>query len=177
MAGEPLFNVTGDLSIIQAFKRLERNVGRQIAAPAVRRANERFQAAIAPHVPVRTGKLLKSLKIRSSKGPRDFRKGGVVASAVIIGQSKPTKAQARKGTKIPFYAYMIERGFHLGKKISESGKATRYVASRWSHRHKEVQYVPGKHFVKKVLRAKEAAVMEALLYQLYAGVDRIAEGG
>ncbi len=168
---KPLFKVTGDQKIIKAFKTLGDKVSKGVVMPAAKRAAATFQMAIRAGAPELTGALRKSAKVKTAKGPRVFSGRKVVAFAAIIGQARPTKSQQRKGTRIPFYAFMQEKGYHTGARVRKGKQVVGYTPLKG---HKEVKYHPGKHFAKKAMQANEANVMNAMLYQIYQGIERVA---
>lgn len=174
MPQKQLFKVTGDKKIIDAFKRFGPAYSKVIVQPAAKFAAYKFQVAIRANTPVLTGKMRKSIKVKPAKGPRGFKGRTVIAFATIIGQAKPTKSQAAKGTKIPYYTFMQEKGYHLGKRQREGSKVIGYTP----HAGQEsVRFMPGRHFVKRALKANEGPIQTALLAELYAGIDRVAGKG
>jgi HK97 gp10 family phage protein len=172
MASHPLFKVTGDDKIIAAFKRLGPVVTDEIVKPAAKAAATTIRDAIRMLEPIRTGALHKSTKVKTSKGPAAFRGRKIVSFAVITGQTRPTAGQQRKGTRIPFYAFMQERGYHTGgKRIRKAGKVLGYKPRAETT---VVRFIPGRWFVRRALKANEATVQARMLTRIYTGIDRIA---
>ena len=172
-----LFKVTGDAAIIKAFKTLGDKVSKGVVKPAAKRAAKKFEAAIRANAPERTGKLKRSLKVKTAKGPRSFKGRTVIAFATIIGQGKPNAKQKASGEKIPYYAFMQERGFHSGKRVRQGQKVVGYVPAIGRLGSQGVKYTPGRFFVKKALKANEDSIKTAMLSEIYAGIERIAEEG
>ncbi len=169
-----LFKVTGDAKIIKAFRTLGDKVSKGVVKPAAKRAAAKFQVAIRERAPVRTGMLRRKVAVKTARGPKAFQGRSVIAFAVIAGQAKPTKAQKAKGTRIPFYAFMQEKGYHLGKRIRQGKKVIGYQPHAGKS---EVKYMPGKHFVKRALKTVEGPAREAMLQEIYDGIDALAGRG
>jgi HK97 gp10 family phage protein len=174
MPQKQLFKVTGDKKIIDAFRKFGPAFSKQVAKPAAKRAAAKFQSAIRARTPVASGKMRRSIRVRTAKGPRGFAGRTVVAFATMIGQAKPTKSQLAKKTKIPYYAFMQEKGYHIGKRQRTGSKVTGYTP----HVGKSVvRFMPGRHFVKRALKANEGKIGAAMLQEMYDGIDRMAERG
>ncbi len=171
------FTVSGDKEIVRKFEQLAPAVAKNIAKPAVKRAAKRFQDAIQANEPVRTGKMRKSTKVKTSKGPRTMKGRLVVAFATVAGQGKANKRQKATGEKIPYYTFMQEKGYHVGVRIRSGGKVTGYRAHSGNTGAKGVRFMPGKFFVKHALKSLEAPVMATLKAELLAGIEAEASRG
>jgi HK97 gp10 family phage protein len=161
--------IGGLAEVKRAFRELEPKVARKVIRQAERRAAKLFQAEILAHVPVASGKLKRSVKVRASKGPRGFRKN--ISIAVLVGQGG---GQQAKGLKTAWYAYLQEKGYHLGKRVRKAGKVTGYVPLPGRLGSGGVRYMPGRHFVKNALRTREPDARRKLILWIGAGIDREA---
>jgi HK97 gp10 family phage protein len=156
--------LSGFEAVSASLKALEPKVARQIANPAVKEAANAFKAAVKARAPVRTGKMMHSIRVKSSKGPLGFTRGSV-AWAVITGEAMgPT-----------WYTFLIEKGFHSGVRHRSGQITTGYSAHAGNLGAKGVKYTPGKLFIKKAMRGVEPGIRTALLTKLWNGIERIVQ--
>ncbi len=158
--------------IKRAFKELEPRIARKVIRQAERKAAKLFSAEILAHAPEDTGKLKRTVKVRSSKGPRSSKKGNL-SIAVLVGQAGG-KDQAGKGLKRAWYAYLQEKGFHVGARVRQGGKTVGYAPLAGRLGSKGVRFIPGKRFVKNALRSKEGDARQLLLRLIAGGIEREA---
>jgi HK97 gp10 family phage protein len=172
MAKLDAITIEGLAEVKRAFKELEPRVARKVIRQAERKAAKLFQAEILAHAPAKTGLLKKTVKVRSSKGPRGS-KNGNVSIAVLVGQAG---GPAAKGLKTAWYAFLQERGFAIGKRVRKAGKTVGYTPLGDRSGRGGVRKVPGKRFTKRALRSKEGEARELLVGEIAAGIDREATG-
>lgn len=162
-------NIQGMAEVKRAFDTLEAKVAKKVIRRAERDAIGIFQAEILAHVPIATGRLKRTVKIRASKGPRGFKKN--IAIVVLAGQAGG--AQVTTG-KSAWYGYLQEKGYHVGKRIRKAGKVEGYIPLAGHLGMRGVRHMPGKHFVKNALRSREADVRQKFLTALATGIEREA---
>ncbi len=163
--------ITGDAEIAKALRALGPVVARKIVEPEAKFAAAVFQSILKGVVPVDKGMLRKSVKVKTSKGPRGFPKGESIAFGVIVGQTKPSKAQRTKGTKIAYYAGMQEMGYHVGgTKIKKGGLTVGYKQRTDRLGSKGVKFMPGRHFVKRTLKTYERPIRDHMEQKIVAGI-------
>lgn len=170
------FTVSGVEAVQRAMKALPGKVGKKVVRQAERKANKIFQSALKATVPVRTGKVKKSVRVRTSKGTRAFKRGQI-AIATLVGEGGRSGDKAA-GIVRPWWAFLQDHGYHVGgrrvrKKVGKSWKTTGYerLAGR------RVKKIKGKHFVKRALRRKESQVMSMLKNEILDGIEREAAKG
>jgi len=160
------FNVEGVEAAQRAFKRLEPKLAKRVIRKAARKSAKIFQAAIKAATPVRSGALLKSVRVRASKGTRSFPRGQI-AIAVLFGEAGK-KGDKEQGIRRPFYGFMVDHGFHVGgKRIRRGGKTVGCKAKK----NRTVRYIPGKHVVKKALKSKENEAKAMLISEIASGIE------
>ena len=157
--------ITGLEAVQRAFKELEPKVARKVIRQAQRNAIGIPKAVAAHNTPVLTGAMKKSIRIRSSKGPRGSK--GAISIALLIGAA--AGAKSKKGQTLPWWAFLIEHGWTIGKRLRSGGKVV--------GRHKLAggnKRIPGKHIMKNALRQTEGQVKTQLTTEILAGIDREA---
>jgi HK97 gp10 family phage protein len=155
----------------RAFKELEPRVARKVIRAAEREAAKVFAAEITAHAPEHSGKLRRTVKVRASKGPRSSKKGNI-SIAVLVGQAG---GPAAKGFKTAWYAYLQEKGFHVGgKRVRTAGKTVGYAPLAGHLGSKGVRFIPGKRFTKRALRGKEGDARQKLMLRIAEGIEREA---
>jgi HK97 gp10 family phage protein len=149
------FDVQGVDEIARAFRELEPKLARKVIRQAERKGLRIPLAVARGLAPVRTGKGRRSLRIRSSKGPRSGAKKQI-AMALLVGDAHgPT-----------WYMFLQEHGYHTGKRIRHAGKVIgRSVGSR---------PIPGKRFMRQALRSSEEQVKQIISSEIVAGIEREA---
>jgi hypothetical protein len=166
--------ISGVELVKRAFKELEPRVARKVIGQAERKAAKLFAGEILAHAPQATGLLKRTVKVRSSKGPRGSRRGGTVSIAVLVGQAGGN-VQAGKGFKRAWYAYLQEKGWTVGTRIRKAGKVTGYSPAHGNFGGRGVHRVPGKFFTKRALHSKESAARDLLMREIAAGIEREAK--
>ena len=164
-------DIRGMAEVKRAFALLEPKAAKKVIRQAERRAAKLFKAEILAHVPVDSGRLRRTVKVRASKGPRGLKKS--ISIAVLVGQAGGQRAA--KGLKTAWYAHLQEKGYHVGgKRVRAGGKVTGYTRLGGNLGAKGVRYIPGKHFTKNALRGKEAEARQKLAMWIAGGIEREA---
>lgn len=141
---------TLDRKQVEAIRRmlvqLPRKVRNKVLRQELRKAAKELVAPSKAAVPVRTGKLRKSIKVRAAKKP-DVKRGTL---GVTVGYSnKDFSGDA-------FYGSFLEYGWKIGKRPSAAGKRSGIPDTR--------RKVPGKFYLWKVAdRLGPALVTKATL--------------
>jgi hypothetical protein len=157
MQGEQL-TISGVEAVDRAFTQLEYKVARKLVAQAERDALKYPLAQAKQLAPARTGKGRRSLRIRTSKGPRGAPKG-TVSMALLIGQGGKPPGET-------WYMWLQERGWVLGKRIRSGGKVTGR-AGRGAGKQ-----IKGKWFMRRSLHQNEARVQQMITANVIAGIER-----
>jgi hypothetical protein len=157
--------IDGLNALKRAMAELEPKVARRVVKQAMKRAMQPIADAIKSAVPVLSGKLRKSVRIRVSKGPRGAGRK-VQAMAVLVGASGK-RGDKEKGIVRPWWAYLIEQGWTTGKRVRSGGKVVGRIGKQTK--------VPGKHIVRQQMRAHEARALEQVAAEILAGIE--AEAG
>ena len=122
--------------------------------------------------PVKTGLLKRTIKVRSSKGPRGSKRGSAVSIAVLVGQAGG--AAAAGSEKKAWYTYLQEKGWTVGKRVRKGGKVIGYTPAAGNLGAKGVRKVPGKFFTKRALRSRETSARQLLMHEIAQGIEREA---
>jgi hypothetical protein len=167
---QAVIRITGVEAVKQAFGTLERKLARKVIVQAERKALGPAKESLRSSWPVRTGVSRKSIRIKTSKGPRAF-KGGNVALALMVGESGK-QGDREAGIKRPWWAFLVEHGFHIGgKRIRRGGKTVGYKPLRTGS---QVKHIPGKHLVRRALRSNESGMQSRMIAEILKGLDEIA---
>jgi HK97 gp10 family phage protein len=161
-------HIEGMEALKRAFKELEPKLAKKVIRQAERKGAKLFADEIRAHTPVKSGKLKKTVKVRTSKGPRGAKKQ--IAMAVLVGQAGAGDDKSGGG-KPAWYAYLQEKGFTIGKRIRKAGKTVGYTPTG---KRNSVGKVPGKFFVRHALKSKETSARELVVSEILAGVEREA---
>ena len=151
---------------------------RKVIVKAERDALKLAQSAVKGPWPVRTGASRRSIRIRASKGPRAW-KSGNISLALLVGEAGK-KGDKEAGIKRPWWAFLVERGFHTGgKRVRKGGKTVGYRAMRDLHGLglRQVRFVPGKHIVRDALRSTEGAMSTVMINAILQGIETLAGKG
>ena len=173
------FEIQGLQAVKLALRSLEPKLAAKVFRKAERKSAKLFAEAIKSRVPVESGLLRDTIKVRSSKGPRGSGRGSV-SIAVLVGQGgagkDKAKQEAEEKAKIAFYAFMQERGFTVGKRH----RATLLgISAQWHTRaagnlgSQGVRHIPGKHFVRDALHAREEQARETLVLEILEGIETV----
>lgn len=158
-------NIKGLDAVKRAFRELEPKLARRVIKQAQKKALAPIVSAIKAAMPVKSGKLRKSVRIRAAKGPKGSGRK-TIASAVLVGAGAGGKN--KKGEKLPWWAYLIEFGWTTGKRIRSAGKVVGRVGKQTK--------VEGKHIVRREMRSHESAAMEIVTREILEGIEREAGG-
>ncbi len=162
--------VTGDEAIKRAFKELEPKIAKKVIRQASRKAMQIPRSMAQAIAPVHSGRYKKSIRVRTSKGPRSAKRGDI-SLALLVGAG--AGAKSKKGVTQPWWAWLVERGFHTGgKRIRKGGKVVGYVPK---HKGGTVRHIPGKYIVKRVLKATESQVKQVMTMEILNGIEREAK--
>jgi hypothetical protein len=157
----------------RAFKELEPKVARKVISQAERKAAKLFAAAILAHAPEASGLLKRTVKVRSSKGPRGSKRGGSVSIAVLVGQAG---GKSGDGKKRAWYAYLQEKGWTTGKRLRKAGKVVGYTPLHGNLGGGGIRKIPGKFFTKRALQSQESSARALLISEIAQGIEREAAG-
>jgi hypothetical protein len=155
--------VTGLDPVKRAFKELERKVARKVVRQAERTALGIPKSVAQSQWPIFTGKSKRSIRVRVARGPYGSVKKYTIAMGLIVGGTGADK----KGKARPWWSSLIELGWTLGKRIRHGEKVV--------GRHKVTggnKRIPGKHIMRKVMRATESRVKEVMTTEILAGIER-----
>jgi hypothetical protein len=165
--------IKGDKEIEKALLQLEPKLAKKVIRQAERKALKIPKALATQNTPVLSGRMKKSIRIRSSKGRRTGQRQIAMAFLIGAGNKKPPGApkQTKKEHK-PWWAFLIEYGWHTrGRKIrDEQGKTIGYLRFKGGRRH-----IPGKFIMKHALKSTEASVQAVMKEEILAGVEREAK--
>jgi len=152
--------LTGIEEVKRAFKELEPKLARKVIRQAERKAMKMPLAVARVLVPVKTGDVKSTLRVRASKGPRSMKKP--IAIALLIG-----------GAMTPqWYGWLQDQGYHVGgKRIRSGGKTTGYKQLRAGV---AVRRMPGRHFMKRALKRTEEPMKALVAAEIVAGIEREA---
>lgn len=165
--------ITGVAAIQKALRELEPKLAKKVIRKASRDAIKIPYAKAKSEWPVESGASKKSIRVRTSKGPRSAKKNSV-SIALIVGQAgRPGDKEA--GIKRPWWAFLIEHGFHVGgKRIRSGGKTTGYEPTKSGG---TVRKIEGKHIMRRALKSKEGEVKEFMETRILAGIEQLANRG
>ncbi len=164
--------ITGTEAVAKAFKELVPKIARGVVRASVKKASQEISDAIKARDPVRTGKLRRKARVRTSKGPRGSG-SQTVASAALSGEA--TRGKGQKAST--WYAFLIERGWTSGKRQRKGAKVTGYLPHSGNLGAKGVRKIAGKFIVKKVLKAKEEPVKQRVIVEILKGIEAEAAKG
>jgi HK97 gp10 family phage protein len=157
--------VTGIDAVRKAFKELEPKLARRVIQQAERKALAPIKAAIIAGAPENTGDLKRSVRIRIAKGPRKSGRRTIAMGILVGGASKGKKG--KKTGKAPWWAFLMEWGWIVGKRIRHAGKVVGRLGSG--------RKIPGKHFTKRAMRAHESQAQQIMKSEILAGIERLAK--
>ena len=158
------FKIEGVEAVAKAFRELEPKLARKVVRQAERAALQPIKQAIVAAAPVRTGDLRRSVRIRTAKGPRSGGKKSI-AMGVLVGGGSKGKA-GKKTNKVPWWAFLQEWGWIVGKRIRSGGK----IIGRQGSGRK----IPGKHFTRKAMRAHESQAQKIMTARILQGIENLA---
>jgi Bacteriophage HK97-gp10, putative tail-component len=165
-------DIEGLEAVRRAFKELEPRLARKVLRQAEKKAAKLFSEEIKIHTPEATGNLKRTIKIRSSKGPRGSKRGQV-SVAVLVGQAGGMAAAG--AVKRAWYAYLQEKGWTLGKRERAGGKVTGYGPAHGNLGAAGVRRIPGKFFTRRALHSKETPARIQLISEIAQGIEREAK--
>ena len=161
--------ITGLEEIKRAFKELGPKLARRVIRQAERKALKLPYGVAREAWPVHTGQSRKTIRIRTSKGPRGAR-NTTIAMALLVGEAGK-KGDKEQGIKRAFWAFMIEHGFHTGaKRIRRGGKTVGYKVKKGQ----SLVYHPGKFIMKHALKSTEATVKQIMTDEIIRGIEEVA---
>jgi HK97 gp10 family phage protein len=152
-------------AVKKAFKDLEPKIARKVISQAERKALAPIKAAIIAGEPKRTGDLRRSVRIRTAKGPRRSGKK-TIAMGLLVGAGGSKGKKGKKTGQAPWWAFLIEWGWIVGKRVRSAGK----VVGRSGSGKK----IPGKHVARKAMRSHEAQAQKIMTSEILAGIEREA---
>jgi hypothetical protein len=156
--------ISGFEAVRRAFKELEPKLARKVLKQAEKKALGVPRSQAIANTPVLSGRMKKSIRIRAAKGPRSAARGSV-SMALLVGGAAGGKN--KKGVKLPWWAFLIERGWTLGKRIRSGGKVVGRNKVAGGNRH-----IAGKHIMKRALRATEGQIKQVMTVEILAGIER-----
>ena len=157
---------TGYTQVARTLKTLEPKIGNKIVRKAQREALKICKAALAALVPVASGKLRRTVRVRASKGPRGSRR--TVSLALLVGEAG-RKGDKSAGIRRTFYAFMQNYGWHTGKRVKKAGKVVGYTPLR---KGGTVHFVPGKKFAQRALKSTEKPIRSTFERLVKSGVEQ-----
>src|SRR5260370_11775535 len=108
----PSVTITGVEAVAAAFRALPHKVARKVVRQAERKGMKIALAAARANAPVATGAGRKSLRVRSSKGPRGTKIKDTIAMALLVGRGgKPPGKE--------WYMWLQEFGHYTGRRSRE----------------------------------------------------------
>jgi len=160
--GGVILELEGFDALKRAFRELEPKLAKKVIRQAVRAGMKTIQAAAKAEAPVRTGAGRRGIRIRTSKGPRGSRVRYTIALATLVGDAKgPT-----------WYMWLQEFGYTLGKRLRQGGKTIGYAATKVVPVPRKM---PGRHFMRKAMREREASVKQQIIENILLGIEREAK--
>lgn len=140
--------VLGDKKLEKAMRKLPDKVERKVLRKAMRQAFKTTLARAKAQVPVRSGTLRRSLKLRSRRGGRRR-----IAFAIFAGGKEQlgVPEKTKDGRPRGYYPAAIEFGWTAGTRP-----------------------VPERPWLRAALRESEAQVIEKLKRELWSGLKKIA---
>jgi HK97 gp10 family phage protein len=167
MAGrQVVLKLEGFDALKKAFRELEPKVAKKVIRKAVRDGMKTVQSAAKANAPVDTGRGRRKIRVRASKGPRGTVQRHTIALAVLVGESP--QAGKKDAT---WYMWLQELGYHIGKRLRSGGKVIGYVPTKTQP---VVRVMPGLHFARKAMRAKEPGVKQRMIEDILMGIEREA---
>ena len=157
-------NIQGLDALKRAFRELEPKLARRVIKQAQKKALQLIAAAVRAALPVKSGALKKSVRIRASKGPRGSGRK-TIAQAILVGASGK-KGDKEKGIKRPWWAYLIEYGWETGKRIRSAGKVVGRVGKS--------RKIAGRHIVRREMRSHESGAVQSVIDGILQGIEREA---
>ncbi len=157
--------ITGLDEVKEAFRRLPDKVATKVVKAAEKTALGIPRDSAKANWPVRSGKSRRTIRVRVSKGPKGTTQKNTIALALLVGGAGADK----KGKARPWWSFLIEHGWILGKRIRVGKKVVgRHQVAGGNRR------IPGKHVMKKALRATEERVKQLMSQEIAAGIEREA---
>jgi hypothetical protein len=165
--------ITGIQAIQKALKELEPKLAKKVIRKASRDAIKIPYAKAKAEWPVESGASKKSIRVRTSKGPRSAQKNAI-SIALIVGQAgRP--GDKEKGINRPWWPFLIERGFHVGgKRVRSGGKTTGYEPTKSGGAIKKIE---GKFIMRRALKSTEGEVKEFMEIRILSGLEQLANRG
>ena len=150
--------ITGLEAVQKAMKTLEPKLAKQVIRKAQRDALKIAQAAAKDDAPVLTGAGRRSIRVRTSKGPRGSKSKHTISLALLVGRAKGKE----------WYMGLQEHGWTTGKRIKQ-GKT---VVGRIGDSTK----IEGRHFMRRALRSSEDAMKALMTERILEGIERLTQG-
>jgi len=140
--------VLGDKKLSKAMRKLPDKVERKVLRKAMRTAFKTTLARAKAKVPVRSGALRRSLKLRARRGGRRR-----IAFAIFAGGNEQlgVPAKTKSGRPRGYYPAAIEFGWNAGHRA-----------------------MPERPWMRAALKESEAQVIEKLKRELWSGLQKIA---
>lgn len=154
--------ITGLDAVKRAFRELEPKVARKVIKQAEKDALGIPKTQAQTIWPVKMGRSKRSIRIRVAKGPKGAPRGTISMALLVGGAGADKKGKAR-----PWWSFLIEYGWTIGKRIRSAGKVV--------GRHKLTggnKRIPGKHIMKKALRATEGRIKQIMTEKILQGIER-----
>ena len=165
-SGQVILKLKGFGALKKAFRELEPKVAKKVIRQSVRSGMKIVQKAAKENAPIRSGRGKRRIKVRTSKGPRGTRLRHTIALAVLVGESP------RKGDKdSTWYMWLQEFGYHIGKRLRQGQKVIGYTTTKYQP---VVRKMPGLHFTRAAMRAKESEVKQNIIQNILDGIEREA---
>jgi hypothetical protein len=156
--------VYGLSEVKKALATLEPKLRNGVVRRASRDAIKIPAAMVKSTWPVDSGVSKKTIRVRTSKGPRGASKKSV-SMALIVGRSNAPG----------WWAWLIEHGFHVGgKRVRSGGKTTGYEPNKSGG---TVRKIAGRHLVRQALRSTEVEMNVQMTNAIVAGVEQLANRG
>ncbi len=144
--------VLGDKQLAKQFDALEKKTQGKILRPAMRKGMKIVLAAAKAAVPVKTGKLKKSLKIKALTKKNLGSKVSGVGLAIFTGTAEELGIKQRTGKKGGYYPLSVEVGY----------------------RKKNGLIVPGRPFLRPAMKNNEPQVFQIMRTEMNAGIKKLA---
>jgi len=157
--------IEGLEAVKKGFKELEGKIARRVIKKAEVKALAPIKAAVLATVPEHSGKLKRSVRVRSAKGPKGSGRK-TIAMALLVGGSGAKTSRGGKKIARAWWAFLQEWGWIVGKRVRKAGK----VVGRQGSGKK----VPGKHFTRNAMRSHESQAQQIMTSEILAGIEREA---
>lgn len=161
--GGVTFQLTGDKYLDKLFQTLPKRVQKKVLRKPLREAVKAVKPGVEAKTPVKSGKLKKSYKVRAGK--RSRRRKDQVNVVLLTGKD------LFKGAE--FYGAFQELGFKLGSRK----QIHKVLGPRGLIKVDPRRQIPGKHFMKEGMKAREAQAKQIALEGIKEGIIREATSG